>query len=127
MKNILFAVLAIAMLQNCTKVIDVNLNEAEPKIVIEAELLAGTQDFVVKITKTTDFFNPGTPPTVSDATVFLKENGGAAMPLTNDGNGIYTLKNFTATENTSYSLSVTAGGATYEATDLLPKNHLRIL
>ena len=44
--------------------------------------------------------------------------------MTNDGSGIYTLKNFTATENTSYFRSVTAEGKTYEATDFLPKNVL---
>ncbi len=121
MKNILFAMLAIALLNSCTKVIDINLNEADPKIVIEAELVSGTQDFMVKITKTSDFFNPGETVTVTDATVFLNKGTDAALHLTNDGNGMYSLKNFTATENTSYFLSVNAEGKTYEATDFLPK------
>lgn len=43
MKNFLFAMLAIALLNSCTKVIDINLNEADPKIVIEAELVSSTQ------------------------------------------------------------------------------------
>lgn len=125
MKNILFALAAIvagALLDSCTKVIDVNLNEADPKIVIEAELLSGTHDFTVKITKTADFFNPGQPETVADAAVFLKKGTDAALHLTDEGNGVYLLKNFTATENTSYFLSVTVEGKTYEATDFLPKN-----
>jgi hypothetical protein len=124
MKNILFAlatIVAIALLNSCTKVIDINLNEADAKIVIEAELVSGTQDFMVKITKTSDFFNPGQPVTIADATVFLKAGTDASLNLTNEGNGIYSLKNFTATENTSYFLSVTAEGKTYEATDFLPK------
>jgi hypothetical protein len=115
--------LAIALLNSCTKVIDINLNEADSKIVIEAELVSGTQDFMVKITKTSDFFNPGQPVTIADAAVFLKAGtDNEPLNLTNDGNGIYILKNFTATENTSYFLSVTAEGKTYEATDFLPKN-----
>ena len=125
MKNILVALatmVAFALLNSCTKVIDINLNEADPKIVIEAELVSGTHDFTVKITKTSDYFNPGQPPTVTDATVFLKTGTDATLHLTNDGNGIYSLKNFTATENTSYFLSVTAEGKTYEATDFLSKN-----
>ncbi|MBK7939141.1 MAG: DUF4249 domain-containing protein [Lewinellaceae bacterium] len=125
MKNILFALatlVAIALLNSCTKVIDINLNEADPKIVIEAELLSGTHDFTVKITKTGDFFNPGQPGTVADATVFLKKGTDAALHLANEGNGIYSLKNFTASENTAYFLSVTVEGKTYEATDFLPKN-----
>jgi hypothetical protein len=123
MKNILLAMLAIALLNSCTKVIDINLNEADSKIVIEAELVSGTQDFMVKITKTSDFFNPGQPVTIVDAAVFLKKGtDNEPLNLTNDGNGIYILKNFTATENTSYFLSVTAEGKTYEATDFLPKN-----
>jgi len=128
MKNILFAlasIVAIALLHSCTKVIDINLNEADPKIVIEAELVSGTHDFMVKISKTSDFFNPGQPVTIADATVFLKRGAdNAPLHLTNDGNGIYTLKNFTATENTFYFLSVTAEGKTYEAMDFLPKNVL---
>jgi biopolymer transport protein ExbD len=125
MKNILLALamIAIALLNSCTKVIDINLNEADPKIVIEAELVSGTQDFMVKITKTGDFFNPGQPITVADATVVLKKGtDNAPLSLTNDGDGTYSLKNFTATENTSYTVSVTADGKIYEATDFLPKN-----
>ena len=125
MKNILFAlatIVAIALLNSCTKVIDINLNEADPKIVIEAELVSGTHDFIVKITKTSDFFNPGQPVSVEDATIFLNKGTDASLQLTDDGNGMYSLKNFTATENTSYFLSVTAEGKTYEATDFLPKN-----
>ena len=122
MRNLLFAMLAIALLNACTKVIDINLTEADPKIVIEAELVSGTHDFTVKITKTSDFFNPGQPISVADASVFLKTGTDPSLNLTNEGSGIYTLKNFMATENTSYFLSVTAEGKTYEATDFLPKN-----
>lgn len=125
MKNIRFVMAtigAIALLSSCTKVIDLNLNEADPKIVIEAELVSGTHDFTVKITKTSDYFNPGEPVTVGDATVFLKKGADAPLYLATDGDGVYVLKNFTATENTSYFLSVTAEGKTYEASDFLPKN-----
>ena len=122
MKNILFALATIAALNSCTKVIDLNLNDANPKIVIEAELLAGTQDFTVHITKTSDFFNPGQPVTVAGAAVFLKKGTDAPLDLTDEGNGIYTLRDFTASENTGYFLSVTTGGKTYEASDFLPKN-----
>lgn len=124
MKNIIFAILAIALLNGCSKVIDINLNDTAPKIVIEAELVSGTHDFTVKIKKSSDYFNPSQPVTIGDATVFLKEGTNDTLHLTNDGSGIYTLKNFTATENTSYFLSVTAEGKTYEATDFLPKNVL---
>jgi len=125
MKNIRFVMAtigAIALLSSCTKVIDLNLNEADPKIVIEAELVSGTHDFTVKITKTSDYFNPGEPVTVGDATVFLKKGTDAPLYLATEGDGVYVLKNFTATENTSYFLSVTAEGKTYEASDFLPKN-----
>lgn len=124
MKNFLSALAAmaaIALLNNCTKVIDIHLNDSAPKIVIEAELLSGAHDFTVKITKTTDFFNPGAPVAVPDAMVFLKKGTGAPINLTQEGSGIYSLKNFTATENTAYSLSVTAEGKTYEAIDFMPK------
>ena len=125
MKNFLFAlaaIVAIALLSSCTKVIDINLNEADPKIVIEAELLSGTQDFTVKITRTSDFFNPGQPVPITNATVFLHKGTDATLQLTNEGQGRYTLKDFTATENTSYFMSVTIEGQTYEASDFLPKN-----
>jgi len=126
MKNLLFvlaSIVAIALLNSCTTVIDINLNEADSKIVIEAELMSGTHDFMVKITKISDFFNPGQPLTIINATVLLKKGtDNTPFNLMNDGNGIYTLKNFTAIENTSYFLSVNAEGKTYEAIDYLPKN-----
>lgn len=125
MKNIflvLATLVAIALLNSCTKVIDINLNEADPKIVIEAELVSGTHDFTVKVTKTSDFFNPGQPVTIADAAIFLKKGTDVSLQLANEGNGMYALKNFTASENTVYFLSVTAEGKTYEASDFLPKN-----
>lgn len=120
MRNICILLAAILSLFSCQKVIDLDLNSANPKIVIEAPLEAGTHDFEVRVTKTGDFFSTEEPEAVLTATVFLKKENETPIELDNIGNGIFMLSDYTADENTTYTLTVTEDGVTYEASSFLP-------
>ena len=120
MKYIRIITIAIVCLTSCQKVIHIDLNTANPQVVIEANLYEGTHDFKVHITKTTSYFNPGLIPAVLGADVSLSANGNPAQPLVSTGNGWYELVNYTATANTNYTLSVVAEGKTFTATSYLP-------
>ncbi|MBL7767009.1 MAG: DUF4249 domain-containing protein [Chitinophagaceae bacterium] len=110
----------IILLSSCQKVIDVDLNSASPAYVIEANLYEGTHDFHVKVTKTTSYFSSDAPPTVNDATITLIDQNNVSHAVPNTGNGIYTLPAFTAVNNVSYQLNVSAGGKTFSATAKMP-------
>lgn len=103
---------------SCEKVIDIDLNNAEPQIAIEATLLEGTNDFTTKISKTGNYFG-GTPAPVSGAIVTLN-NGTTSSVLTDNNDGTYSLPSYLATENTTYTLTVVDEGKTYEAVSTMP-------
>lgn len=99
----------------CEKVIDVDLNDAQPQIVIQADLWEGTQDFKVEIHKTRSYFKNDEEAFVEGALVKLEEIGGSTVNLTDSGNGIYTMENYSAEAGKSYKLIVESEEEIYEA------------
>lgn len=119
MKNLIYILPIIALaISSCTKVIDINLNAADPQISIEANLIEGTNDFNVNISQTGNYFG-GSPTYLNGAIVSLSD-GATTYPLTDLGNGTYTLPAFTSTSGTTYTLSATVNGKTYEAVSKMP-------
>lgn len=118
MKKILYILPFLILLNSCTKVIDINLNDAKPEIVIEANLIEGTHDFKTIVSQTGNYFG-GAPTYLNNATVTLSDGIGS-FPLTNMGNGEYILPNFTAVSGATYSLDVTVNGKNYQAISTMP-------
>ncbi len=105
---------------SCEKVIPIDLNDSEPQYVMEAVLLEGTHDFTVKITKTTSYFNPGTPERILNAVVTLYDGNNTINAVFHTSNGIYVLPNYTANEGETYRLKVEIGDKVYEASSTIP-------
>jgi hypothetical protein len=116
MKNwIVFAILLLLGMSACEKVIDIDLNDSNPQIVIQADLWSGTRDFSVKINKTRSFYKADDQELVNDADVELEEIGGEKYSLSSEGGGLYTLSNFTSSEGKTYKLTVAYENELYEA------------
>ncbi|WNJ18459.1 DUF4249 domain-containing protein [Pontibacter sp. G13] len=98
----------------CEKVIDVDLEETDRVIVIEAALSEGTQDFQVNISKTTNYFGASEDLFVPDATVVLADDEGTTWPIDHVGEGVYVAP-VTAMAGRTYTLTVEAEGETYTA------------
>lgn len=124
MYKIFFTLLTIISFCSCQKVIQVNLNNAKPKFVIEASLYEGTSDFTVRVTKTTSYFANEAIPTVNNANVTLQNNG-ITYNLTASGDGYYTLPNFTSSEYNTYQLNVNVEGQTFTSAATMP-NHANL-
>jgi hypothetical protein len=105
---------------SCEKVIDVDLNKEDPKIVIEGRFTAGETASTVLITRTLNFDETGPYPTIDNAVVTVIDNLGNAQVLTFSGNGIYTTNGYPIVEGRSYTVSVTVDGTTYTATSTVP-------
>lgn len=89
MKNYSFLIALCAGLMSCEKVIEVDLNEGSPQLVIEAPLYEGAHFFEVKISKTASYFDNETIPFVNDAEVFLEGTDGTSTALDFVGDGKY--------------------------------------
>lgn len=126
MKNIkLFITLIIASFTviSCEEVVDVDLDTATPKLVIDASIkwekgTTGTTQ-KIKLTTTTDFYS-NTIPAASGATVTVT-NISLSTPIVysfiEDGQtGEYVCSNFNPIINNNYSLTVVYKGETYTST-----------
>ena len=115
MKNLLYLLGCIIIISSCQKVIDVDLNETDPKFVIEANYTAEDSTVSVKITFTSSYFDASAPTTVNNATVVITNHLGMSLPVTFIGNGMYELTNYVPIFETNYTLTVSYGGVTYTA------------
>jgi hypothetical protein len=120
MKNILFFSL-IVLLASCEDVIEIDLKNTESRIVIEGTISDLGNGCTIKISKTVDYFKPGTYPAVSSAIVSVSDYSGNTFNFTETESGIYYSDNFRATENTAYLLTIDVENQIFEATVTLPE------
>jgi len=105
---------------SCEKVIDVDLNSDDPKVVIEGTFTAGETTHNVLITRTMNFDESGSYPTVDNAVVSVTDNLGNAQVLTFVGNGNYQTTGYPVIEGRTYTLTVVADGKTFTAQSTAP-------
>jgi|SRR6218665_23094 len=119
----LFAALSIAgtvALSSCEKVIDLNLNTAEKRYVVEGTITDQTGTRVI-ISQTKDFDEDNTMTTISGADVQISEAGGTTSTLPESSPGIYELPSLIGTSGRSYTLSVKVDGQTFTAVSVMPQ------
>ena len=112
-------VLIAGILSSCEKVIDIDLNEAEPRLVVEGAVTLNNGPFAVRLTTSGDFFTGAGIAPISDAKVIISGSNGQVDTLMNAGNGIYVTKYLTAVPNVNYSLDVDYNNKHYLASDTL--------
>lgn len=108
---------------SCEEVIDVNLNTAPPKLVIEASInwVRDTPGNVqsIKLSTTTDYFANEVPP-VTDALVSITNSEGTLFVFTQvDEPGLYICTDFVPVVNENYTLVVIYDGETFTSTEKL--------
>ena len=117
-KYLLFVAIALAS-TSCEKVIEVDLNEADPQLVIEAKLESGEHDFEVIISETSSYFVNEAPTYRDEAIVTLINGDGQEQDIPWQGNGRYHA-NVEAIPGEVYTLQVEVEGQLYQATAEVP-------
>ncbi|MEM8526399.1 MAG: DUF4249 domain-containing protein [Bacteroidota bacterium] len=120
MRNISFLILLFLSLTACEKVIDIDLNESNPQVVIEANLQAGEHEFVVQITETASYFDNQLPKTIENASIRLLAEDGTAVEIPHQNSGLYA-EVINAIPNQTYTLEVEIGAQLYQASSFLPE------
>lgn len=112
---------ATVFLSSCQKVIDVDVNDAEPKYVIEAIVTdeAGKSKVLLSTTKKVSESN--TFPGISGANITITDNAGHSMPFTETTAGRYEATNFVGVVGQTYSLQVIVNGETFIASSTMPQ------
>ena len=123
-KILLFLSLIITILfSSCEEVINVDLNTAAPKLVIEASInwekgTTGSQQ-IIKLSTTTSFYS-SIVPAVSGALVTVTNSSNTIFSFIENANtGQYICSNFIPNLNEIYTLKVVINGQTYTATETL--------
>lgn len=125
MKNILLLFSLLFILNSCEDVVDIPLNTAEPKLVIDANIkwdkATSGANQTIKLSLTSDFYSNVIPP-ANGATVFVTDAASTVFNFIEAGTtGEYKCTNFVPVSNQNYTLTVIYKGQTYTATDqLLP-------
>lgn len=119
LKYIVFFV-AVVLTSGCEKVVDVELDQAAPKLVIDASLqwIKGTSgnEQTIRLSQTTGYFDSEIP-AVTGASVIVTDNLGNVFDFVEAAPGTYTCVDFNPAINAQYTLQVITSGQTYVATE----------
>ncbi|MFI1773257.1 DUF4249 domain-containing protein [Thalassobellus citreus] len=116
--------LFVLVFTSCEDVIDVDVQEAPSRLVIEASLdwEKGTtgNNQTIKLSKSTPYFDANTNVSVTNASVKVTNDDSAQeFVFTHQANGIYTTNQFVPVTNATYTLEVVYEGETYTANETL--------
>lgn len=122
MNKLLYFLAAIIFI-SCEDVVEIDLNESAPKLVIEATMHRNLADSAstsfVKLTTTAPFFE-NVIPEVTTATVTITDENGISYDFVYTQNGMYEGTIFIE-DNVAYTLEVLYEGETYSATESIEK------
>ncbi len=117
----LYILIVILIISSCTKVVDINLNEASPKYVIEGNITNQPGNCQIIITQTIGFNQTNNFPGISGAIVTISDDNGIPIKLTDTGNGIYKTTVINGTSGHTYTLQVTIGNKIFTSQSKMPQ------
>jgi len=115
------ALFALFFFDGCQQVVSIDLNKANPHTVIEANVNDQPGPYIVKLSKTGNYFEPALVfPTISNALVVLTDNFGQSDTLKETVPGTYQSSRLQGLPDRTYSLEVEAEGQSYSASSSMP-------
>ncbi len=105
---------------SCQKVINIDLNNSSPQLVVEASISNKPGPYFVKLSQTVSFNNITTIPAVQGANVEISDSSGNGESLKELNNGVYMTSTLKGTPGQKYKLTINTGGQTYESFSYMP-------
>lgn len=118
-KNIVF-VLFVCLFAGCEDIIDIDLNDADPRIVIESEIINGTNSQTVRVSRTVSFSDVRPYEPVSMAQITISDNLGRQYDFMESEPGVYTTNRLRGMPGMTYTLNVNVDGSEYTAQSTMP-------
>lgn len=119
MNKYIIGLLVLLGLVSCEKVINIDLNESNPKTVIES-YLENDSTCYAKVSTTSSYYDNSGSPAITDATITISNQSGQSEILTHEGNGIYKGSTLIGKIGDTYTLEVAVGGVKHIATSTMP-------
>jgi hypothetical protein len=120
LKMILLCFISGALAVSCEDVINVKLQDASSRLVVEGRISNISDSVKIMLHKSTDYFSPKNIVSVTNGTVSISDSQGNSYLLSNNLNGIYSVTNLTPKPGGSYTLNLTADGVSYTASTVMP-------
>lgn len=122
-KKLLYTLFVLCFLMSCEDVVDVDLNEAEPRLVIEASInwfknTTGNEQ-IIKLSLSAPFFDETIPP-ANGAIIQILDTNDNVFNFTEDGStGNYVNSNFIPVIDETYTLIINYNNEIYSAQETL--------
>ena len=123
--NIIISMIAVLTVSGCQKVINVDLNVAEPRIVIEGSISDRRGPYTVTISKSGSYFNQPVLAPVSGAAVIITDDFGKSDTLHEEVPGVYLTSKIRGIPGRTYTLKVMSEDQEYTGSSIL-SSHVNI-
>jgi len=118
---ITISLITIIFFSSCTDIIELDLKNTEPRIVIEATLNTTDSIFTVNISKSNGFYENSEFKKITNANIKLTNSNGTTYNIPEVCEGYYLLNNIICEPNDEFNVTVTdAEGNIYEANTICP-------
>jgi hypothetical protein len=117
--QIVLSILSVIVFSGCQKVINVDLNEAAPRIVIEGVINDRRGPYTVTISKSGSFFNQPLLPPVSGALTIITDSSGTIDTLKEVNPGVYLTSKTRGIPGRTYTLKVISERQEYSGTSTM--------
>lgn len=115
-----FLILCIALTSSCKKILDLDLETAEPRLVIEGNLTNRMGVQTVRISQTVPFDASNNFPAVSGAKVTMEDNKGKLITFVEAAPGVYEAYRYAGVSGVTYTMNVNVAGQVYTASSTMP-------
>lgn len=119
-KTFLIGLFTVLVFTSCEKVIDLNIKNTEPKVVIEAMITNELKNHEIYLSRTLNFDENTEKEGIVGAQVFVKDDLGNSFNFADHGGGVYISPRFRGFSGRTYTLTVTHQGKTYTAQSKMP-------
>jgi hypothetical protein len=115
--NLCIVVLLLFFLSACQEVIEIPLDNTNPKLVVEGAITNEPGPYYVKLSQTGDFYSTAPAPRVTDAVVTISDDAGNTEVLTQlaDKPGTYATSTLQGEIGRTYTLTVVHQGQSYQS------------
>lgn len=114
-------IILLVALNSCEKVIDLELKDAKQQIVVDANIYNGAGNNLVKLTKSSNFYDSNNFETIKGANVIVTSSTGEIYVLKEIEDGVYNNYALDGTILTKYDLNISFDGKTITSSSTMPE------
>ena len=117
---LLLSIFSLFLFSSCEDVIELNLQNTEPVIVIEGSVTNQLENQFVRVSKTIDFTKANTFSGLKGAKISLSSSSGVKIDFLEVADGLYKSPEFKGIPGNTYKLEVLVDGRVYSANSTMP-------